>query len=127
MGGGGGQDGSFSRANTLVLECGGALRDERRMYIRRYREHQQRIFYDPGTPTIKIAARRLENRSADADSGNDAVLSPGRRSFLCSRCSRDVVFVMSLRELASAGNIKIVIRERGGGDISCNGISRRSD
>jgi hypothetical protein len=89
-----------------MLECGGALRDERDIsYIRRYREHQQRIFYDPGTPTIKIAARRLENRSADADSGNDAVLSPGWRSFLCSRCSRDVVFVMSLRELASGGNI----------------------
>jgi len=81
------------------------------MYIRRYREHQQRIFYDPGTPTIKIAVRRLENRSADADSGNDAVLSPGRRSFLCSWCSRDVAFVMSLRELASAGNIPSYLAE----------------
>lgn len=45
-----------------------------------YRESTRQIFYDPGTPAIKIS-RRLKNRSARTIGDNDAVLSREQRFF----------------------------------------------
>lgn len=77
----GGKGHPFTRAKTLCMRyVDGYYAVARRDAYVSYRESTGQIFYEPGTPAIKIS-RRLKNRSARTIGENDAVLSRERRFF----------------------------------------------